>query len=211
MKSKKLKLILLIFIILFALIVLFIYNTHKSVEQELSEEDLELRELLKNQNIQSNEPKIIEMDLESKSNEETENETIENNDTVISQTESQSELVLIKSGNFDPNATGSDTFHRGWGSVKLVKFEGKHKIIFGEDFRVINGPDYKLYLLKEQNIQTEDEFNKNKADAYRIADIKQFKGFQTFEVPQDINPDEIESVVIWCESFSQFISSANLY
>ena len=178
------------------------YQTHKSVEQELSEEDKELQDLLQEQTTTQTSSESLPQ--EPSSGEEVVQEANEE--------PNESSFTEIKSGEFNPDAEDSDRFHRGSGGVSLLNFDGINKIVFEEDFEVTNGPDYKLYLLEAQGVETEARFEelRDSGDGKIIAEVKQFDGFQTFEVPEDIDPDEIGSLVIWCESFSEFITSADL-
>ena len=68
------------------------------------------------------------------------------------------------------------------------------------------GPDYKLYLTKDF-VEHEDEFNPIKSQAALIGDIKSFGGFLV-DVPQGVNVSDYTTVVVWCESFGEFITSA---
>ncbi|MDI9325411.1 MAG: DM13 domain-containing protein [Alphaproteobacteria bacterium] len=120
------------------------------------------------------------------------------------------DIQIIATGMFNPNAEGSDALHRGWGGVSLVKQHDTHHIIFSDSFKVTNGPDYKLYLVPKHNIDTEEKFNTNKKNAIRVADVKQYSGMQIFTLPSDYVVSETLSIVIWCEFFSQFITTANL-
>lgn len=155
--------------VLILLLALIFYLTHTSVEQELTEQDLELRAEL-----------------------------------------NQGTAEVVKQGMFDPDAEDSDRLHRGWGSVQVLMQDGQHRLVFGEDFRVTNGPDYHLYLVTERGLQTEARFNEIKEQQFDIASVKQFEGFQTFDIPETINLDQIQGVVIWCELFGEFITYADL-
>ncbi len=68
------------------------------------------------------------------------------------------------------------------------------------------GPDYKLYLMKEF-VEDEAEFEKARASAVRIGDIKSFDGF-IVDVPDGVDVREYTTVVVWCEAFSEFITAA---
>ena len=68
------------------------------------------------------------------------------------------------------------------------------------------GPDYKLYLSPEF-VETEADFNRLKPEMALVGDIKTFNNFLV-SVPPDINPSEYTSVIVWCESFGEFITSA---
>jgi hypothetical protein len=68
------------------------------------------------------------------------------------------------------------------------------------------GPDYKLYLSPEF-VETEADFNRLKSTMARVGDVKTFNNF-VIEVPPGIDPSNFTSVIVWCESFAQFITSA---
>ena len=68
------------------------------------------------------------------------------------------------------------------------------------------GPDYKLYLSPEF-VETESDFNRLKSNMVRVGDVKTFNNF-VVEVPPGIDPSDFNSVIVWCEAFGQFITSA---
>ena len=118
--------------------------------------------------------------------------------------------VVLKQGKFNPNAQDSDALHRGSGGISIVYFMGANRLVFAEDFHVTNGPNYYIYLLNEQGVETEQRFLKLKPRAFQLARLKQFGGYQVFELPATVKLDEVTAVLIWCEMFGQFISSADL-
>ena len=46
-----------------------------------------------------------------------------------------------------------------------------------------------------------------KATALQIGDVKTFDGF-VVAVPEDTNLEDYTTVLVWCEAFSEFITSA---
>ena len=68
------------------------------------------------------------------------------------------------------------------------------------------GPDYKLYLAKEF-VEDEAGFLKIKNDAVRIGDVKVFDGF-LITVPEGVDISHYNTVIVWCEAFGEFITSA---
>lgn len=101
---------------------------------------------------------------------------------------------------FRRDLEGSDTFHWGEGTVSI----GTHSItLMGQ---LAPGPDYKLYLSPEF-VQTEADFMRLKPTMARVGDVRTFNNF-VVDVPTDVNPAKFNSVIVWCESFGEFITSA---
>ena len=94
----------------------------------------------------------------------------------------------------------SDALHWGEGTVsvgaKSISFIGK----------LAPGPDYKLYLSPEF-VETEADFTRLKSTMVRVGDVKTFENF-VVDLPPGIDPSNFTSVIVWCESFGQFITSA---
>jgi hypothetical protein len=104
------------------------------------------------------------------------------------------------SAEFRRDLEGSDALHWGEGTVSVGL---DYITLVGE---LAPGPDYKLYLSPEY-IETETDFNRLKASMVRVGDVKTFENF-VVEVPPGIDPAAYNSVIVWCESFGQFITSA---
>ena len=94
----------------------------------------------------------------------------------------------------------SDALHWGEGTVSVGP---KYVTLMG---RLAPGPDYKLYLSPEF-VETEADFNRLKSTMVRVGDVKTFENF-VVEVPPDIDPSKFTSVIVWCEAFGEFITSA---
>jgi hypothetical protein len=94
----------------------------------------------------------------------------------------------------------SDALHWGEGTVSVsaetISLQG----------RVSPGPDYKLYLSPEF-VQTRADFKRVKPRMARVGDVKTFENF-ILPVPPGIDPEKYTTVVVWCETFSMFISAA---
>ncbi len=103
-------------------------------------------------------------------------------------------------GQFDRDLQGSDLLHWGEGTVYVYRTAVAHR------GRLAPGPDYKLYL-SPRFVETEADFLRLKPAMVRVADVKTFDNF-IVAVPNTINPADFNTVVIWCESFGQFISAA---
>lgn len=101
---------------------------------------------------------------------------------------------------FRRDLEGSDLLHWGEGTVYVsdgaVAFAGT----------LAPGPDYRLYLAPAF-VQTEEDFLALKDDAVQVAQIAGFGNFLV-DLPPSIDPDDFTTVVVWCESFGQFITAA---
>ena len=104
------------------------------------------------------------------------------------------------SGEFKRDLEGSDFLHGGDGTVSItaqsIALEGK----------IAPGPDYRLYLSPEF-VETEAAFEALKSEMVEVSDVKTFENFLV-SVPPTIDPGAYNTVVIWCESFGEFITAA---
>jgi hypothetical protein len=103
-------------------------------------------------------------------------------------------------GTFRRDLKDSDALHWGEGEVSV----GASSI--GLQGRLAPGPDYKLYLSPEF-VETEADFKRLKPTMLRVADVKTFDNFLV-PVPAGVDVARYTTVVIWCETFSQFITAA---
>ena len=72
--------------------------------------------------------------------------------------------------------------------------------------RIAPGPDYKLYLSPEF-VETEADFIRLKRNMVQVGDVKTFENF-VVALPESIDPSAYNSVIVWCESFGEFITAA---
>ena len=104
------------------------------------------------------------------------------------------------SDTFQRDLEGSGWLHWGegtvWINLKRIAFLG----------RLAPGPDYRLYLTPEF-VRIEEEFERVRAWAVRIGDVRTFENFMAV-VPETIDVSRFNSVVVWCESFNEFIGAA---
>jgi hypothetical protein len=102
---------------------------------------------------------------------------------------------------FKKDLPGSDFLHWGVGelsiSTRRVSFTGE----------LAPGPDYRLYLTPKLALD-EQEFLAMKENSAYIGDIKTFDNF-IMNVPENINPADFSAVVVWCETFGEFITAAS--
>lgn len=104
------------------------------------------------------------------------------------------------SAEFRKDLQDSDAFHWGEGKVSI----GEQYITFMG--ALAPGPDYKLYLSPEF-VETEAGFNRVKASMIRVGDVKTFDNF-IVALSDDVDPSQYTSVIVWCETFGEFITAA---
>jgi hypothetical protein len=103
-------------------------------------------------------------------------------------------------GRFRRDLPGSDFLH--WGDGVLAV--GPRAVsLLGE---LAPGPDYALYLSPEF-VATEAEFQAVKERAVRLGDVRTFTNF-IVPVPDSVDLARYNTVIVWCESFAQFITAA---
>ena len=106
----------------------------------------------------------------------------------------------VYTGEFIPELKGSDALH--WGEGKLsVSLD--QIALMGQ---LAPGPDYQLYL-SPQWVETEADFMRLKASMVHVGAVKTF---DHFIVPMAPNTDltAFNTVVVWCETFGEFITAA---
>lgn len=103
-------------------------------------------------------------------------------------------------GRFRRDLKDSDPLHWGEGTVSV----GKLAITFMG--KLAPGPDYKLYLSPEF-VETEADFMRLKPRMVRVGDVKTFENF-VVPVSEAVDVSRYNTVIVWCESFSQFITAA---
>ncbi|MGV3572956.1 MAG: DM13 domain-containing protein [Ramlibacter sp.] len=103
-------------------------------------------------------------------------------------------------GTFRRDLEGSDALHWGEGEVTLsptaVALNG----------RLAPGPAYRLYLV-QGFVETNEAFRQARPRALPLGDIRTFDNF-IVPVPAGTPLENYDTVVVWCEAFSQFITAA---
>jgi len=106
----------------------------------------------------------------------------------------------VYSATFQRDRKDSDFLHWGEGSVSIsteqVAFVGE----------LAPGPDYKLYF-SPTFVETEVDFNAQKENMVLVGEVKSFDRF-TVDLPDNFPLNDYNSVIVWCETFGEFITSA---
>ena len=118
-----------------------------------------------------------------------------------SMAEMQAQAAAAKyAGQFRRDLKDSDTLHWGEGVVSIGE---KNIGLVGE---LAPGPDYKLYLSPEF-VETKADFIRLKSSMVRVADVKTFNNLMV-TVPNHVDVEKYNTVIIWCETFNKFITAA---
>lgn len=111
----------------------------------------------------------------------------------------QAGTALYK-GEFRRDLKDSDALHWGEGTLSV----GRASIALAG--RLAPGPAYRLYLSPEF-VETEADFLRLKPRMVQVGAIDTFENF-IVTVPPSVDVTQYNAAIVWCEAFSQFITSA---
>ena len=117
-------------------------------------------------------------------------------DAAMLEEKAQSALFV---GELTRDLRGSDFLHWGEGTISVSSTE------IVQQGALAPGPDYKVYLMPSF-VEHEDEFEPLKSQGGVVGDVKSFEGF-VVEVPAGVDVSAYNTVVVWCESFAEFITA----
>lgn len=93
---------------------------------------------------------------------------------------------------------GADAAHQGAGSFQILEDNGERIIEFSQDFASTRGPD--LFVWLTQGEDTSERVN--------LGRLQSATGEQRYTVPEDVNLEDFDRVIIWCRAFSILFSTA---
>ncbi len=102
-------------------------------------------------------------------------------------------IVIVKSGNFEGLAG-----HYAEGLAKIIEVDGSIFLRF-EDFEVTNGPDLRVYITQDGDVKK----------GVHLEKLKGSKGNQNYEL-NDIDIEQYNTVVIYCQPFGVYFGQAEL-
>lgn len=118
-------------------------------------------------------------------------------------------LDLIGETYLREGVSGQDVIHWGRGGIRLYRSDdGTVTAEFQPDFETSPGPDYWIYLNRRPTIDNEEDFLSD-TGRIRIAQLKSFSGSQVYTFDTGRFSD-VKAITIWCESFGQYIASADV-
>ncbi len=115
--------------------------------------------------------------------------------------------VQLKSGTF----RGADSFHRGSGSATIYDLPDG-RLLRLENFSVTNGPQLHVYLSAAKDPQSSRGV-RGEGIGVGYIDLGQLKGNrgnQNYEIPENVNISQFNSVVIYCVPFNVLFSTSPL-
>jgi len=110
---------------------------------------------------------------------------------------------LVASGTFI-HANLSDPVHYGKGRVSVYE----RTVFLESDFEVGPGPAFHVYLVPKASIRSSSDLKDTMF--VDLGGLRAFKGSQRYSIPAGVNPNDYQSVIIWCERFGVLISPADL-
>jgi hypothetical protein len=114
-------------------------------------------------------------------------------DVVIKDEEMESSVNLLAEGIFKERA------HSASGRALLIDNNGK-KVLRFEEFETINGPNLHIYLASSLS---DDDF-------VDLGEIKATKGNVNYDIPDDVDLEKYDKVLVWCVPFKVLFSYAEL-
>ena len=117
--------------------------------------------------------------------------------------------VVIVNTRFREDTVGQDAGHWGRGGLKVYRDAAGDVVLeLQEDFKVGPGPNFWLYLNTRAGVEEEKDFNADK-ERIKVAKIKSFTGSQVYVLDKS-DYAKAKAITIWCESFGQYIASADI-
>ena len=107
-------------------------------------------------------------------------------------TASSSGVNTLASGTF----VGAGAGYRGAGNATILERDGQRVLRF-TDFEVTNGPDLRVYLVRNADGRDEATFGGH----IELGELKGNQGDQNYEIPADIDLSEYGGIVIYCQPF----------
>ena len=93
-----------------------------------------------------------------------------------------------------------DGFHMASGQVKVLQIPDGTQILRFENLDVTNGPDLYVYLATDTTAK----------DFVSIGRLKGNMGNQNYPIPENIDFEKYNTVLIWCQAFSTLFGSSKL-
>jgi hypothetical protein len=113
---------------------------------------------------------------------------------------------VLKTGEIDTSAEGQDGLHWSSGNWSLVEVDGVLFLQSAENFRSSPAPDLHVYISENPAIKDNYQFSN---DQYEIGPLLKPNGAAFYRLDLK-DPKRVQSILIWCKRFSEYIGSADL-
>ena len=113
----------------------------------------------------------------------------------ITRSENQTNDMLI--GNL---IDAGDGFHMASGQIKVLQSQNGTQILRIENLDVTNGPDLYVYLATDTTAK----------DFVSLGRLKGNMGNQNYPIPENIDFEKYNTLLIWCQAFSTLFGSSKL-
>ncbi len=113
------------------------------------------------------------------------------------------EIVVLAAGNF------VDRSHPSSGVAEILNDGSAQRFLRFEDFETDNGPDLFVYLTTADATADASEFGRE-GEFVDLGVLKGNIGSQNYEIPEDVDIAEFNTVVIWCRRFAVAFGAADL-
>jgi len=130
-------------------------------------------------------------------------ETMEKDDSVMEETMEKDDSVMEETIPISYAGTFvgvGDGVHDAQGETFTIPLEDRSNVLRLENFKSTNGPDLYVYLSTDENA----------SEFINLGKLKANKGNQNYEIPNGVDLDKYNNVLIWCKAFGVLFGSADL-
>lgn len=113
---------------------------------------------------------------------------------------------VLKSGDIDKNAKGQDLIHNSSGTWTLIKVGKDLYLQSDENFYSSPGPDYHVYFSNLRAIKDNEQFDNKQIE---VGKLQKPNGASFYKLPTE-KIENVNSILIWCKQFKEYIGSADL-
>ncbi|HSM71434.1 MAG TPA: DM13 domain-containing protein [Anaerolineales bacterium] len=123
-------------------------------------------------------------------------------DKMMEETMPAGEMSVLAQGSF------YDIAHIGAGQALVYQLADGSRILRLQDFEVDNGPDLHVYLVPIDPVP--DSVGVEIPGSVDLGELKGNIGDQNYDIPDDVDLSQFQSVVIWCQPFRVPFTAAAL-
>jgi len=96
--------------------------------------------------------------------------------------------------------------HPTQGQVSIIEEDGVKYLQVGADFQSDRGPALRVILHKSTTVDAKVQ----EGDYLSLGELQSFNGAQRYQIPNDADLSQYQSVAIWCEEFNATFGYATL-